>query len=559
MDPPPVVELRIFEGDAKNDVTFSYNVNFFLFATLETARPIAQGRVSAPQASIPVLTGMPVAGMAYLDRPNPAGYFIFPDLSVRHEGKYRLAFNLYEEVKEAKDADAESTNPHPDLSKEKDSKANAMAPTAHVHFRLEVKSEPFTVFSAKKFPGLAESTVLSRVVAEQGCRVRIRRDVRMRRRDNKGAKDYEDYEDDAVYARNDRFPTPDVYAQSPMPDRPRSVSHGSVDAPGSYTLEPQRRPSMQELGYYGQTPYQQPQPPTPVAPHGANNQYPSHLAFGSSSTTQYQAPQFPPSQPMAQPTPGYQQDAAGYHYQQSPHLRHVSAAQGYGYAPNQPYQQPHYAPPQLRQDGMEYKPLADYRRASVSYPQAYPSQSIGMYSQNDGGYSRPPSGEYSSYYNAHPPASAPRPPTPSATANHSLPPLKTLQPSLERKYEQPPPASVMPGPIGRPASSLGYEKTTTYPPAPQVAPPAPAPAPQVSGPVDNSTRSSKRAYGTVFNSAHMDKPLHSGARPSTVHQAPEADYDEDYDGLDFPDPTMMSYRRADGSLYRKKCPSPPSD
>jgi hypothetical protein len=101
-----------------------------------------------------------------------------------------------------------------------------MAPNAHVHFRLEVKSEPFTVFSAKKFPGLAESTVLSRVVAEQGCRVRIRRDVRMRRRDNKTGKEYEEFDDDGVYTRNSRFATPDGYTQTPMPDRPRPVSHG---------------------------------------------------------------------------------------------------------------------------------------------------------------------------------------------------------------------------------------------------------------------------------------------------------------------------------------------
>ena len=545
VDPPPVVELRIFEGDAKNDVTFSYNVNFFLFATLETARPIAQGRVSTPQTSLPVLTGMPVAGMAYLDRPNPAGYFIFPDLSVRHEGKYRLSFNLFEEVKEAKDADAEPAVGHPDHSTEKDGKVNSMAPNAHVHFRLEVKSEPFTVFSAKKFPGLAESTVLSRVVAEQGCRVRIRRDVRMRRRDNKSGKEYEDFDEDAGYTRNDRFATPDVYNQTPMPDRPRSVSHGSIDAPGSYTMEPQRRPSMQELAYYAQAPYQQPPQPTPVAPQSVNNAYPTHLAFGSSSNAQYQTPQFPPSQSMTQPAQAYSHDPAGYQYQASPHLRQASTAPGYGYGAGQQYQQPQYVQPQMRQDGMEYKPLSDYRRASVSYPQPYPSQSIGMYGQGDGGYGRPQSGDYT-YYNGQPQPSAARPPTPSASS-HSLPPLKNLQPSLERKYEQPLSASVMPGPIVGPPSNLSYDKTIAYAVNPQ------------STPIDPS-RSSKRSFGSVFNSAHMDKPLHGGMRPSSPQQAPETELDEDYDGsLDFPDHNVMSYRRADGSTYRKKCPSPPSE
>ncbi|KAI9877772.1 MAG: velvet protein [Pleopsidium flavum] len=550
VDPPPVVELRIYEGDAKSEVTFSYNANFFLFATLETARPIAQGRVSAPQTSIPVLTGMPVAGMAYLDRPNPAGYFIFPDLSVRHEGKYRLSFNLFEEVKEPKDADAEPAINHPDHSKDKDKKAGSMAPNSHVHWRLEVKSEPFTVFSAKKFPGLAESTVLSRVVAEQGCRVRIRRDVRMRRRDNKTGKDYEEYDEDGVYTRNDRYTTPDVYAQTPMPDRPRSVSHGSVDAPGSYTMEPQRRPSMQEMGYYGQAPFQQPQPPTPVAPPSAGNGYSSHLAFGSSSTAQYQTPQFPPSQTIVQAPQAYPQDSTSYHYQPSPHLRQVPTPQAYGYGSSQHYQQHQFAQPQVRQESMEYKPLADYRRASVSYPQSYPSQSISMYAQNDQAYARPASGEYT-YYNVHPQPSAPRPATPSAN-NHSLPPLKTLQTSLDMKFEQPSSASVMPGPIIGASSSPSYEcpqnKVLAYSAAPQ------------SAPVE-SMRSSKRSYGSVFNSTHMDKPLHSGMRPSTLHQAQDNELDDDsYHGTyDFPDANIMSYRRADGSTYRKKCPSPPSE
>lgn len=205
VDPPPIVELKIFEGeDEKNltDISFLMHANYFLFATLEQARPLAHGRVSAERSSPPVLTGTPVAGMVYLDRPNPAGYFIFPDLSVRHEGKYRLSFSLYEELKSAKDND-----------KLEDGSSPSPAAEPHVTHRLEVKSEPFHVYSAKKFPGLTESTTLSRLVAEQGCRVRIRRDVRMRRRDTKsGGKDWDDYEDDTAQARARLSATPDPSA-----------------------------------------------------------------------------------------------------------------------------------------------------------------------------------------------------------------------------------------------------------------------------------------------------------------------------------------------------------
>ncbi|KAI1943146.1 Mutant VeA1 protein [Ophidiomyces ophidiicola] len=193
VDPPPVVELRVHESDQnglnKTDITFAYNANFFLFTTLEWARPIAHGRVQGQSsATPPVLTGVPVAGVAYLDRPVQAGYFIFPDLSVRHEGYYRLNFSLYEEVKDPKDEDKDRGIRRPAFPATKP--CDPREPEEYIFFRLDVKTTPFTVYSAKKFPGLAESTMLSRTVAEQGCRVRIRRDVRMRRREAKGNKDF---------------------------------------------------------------------------------------------------------------------------------------------------------------------------------------------------------------------------------------------------------------------------------------------------------------------------------------------------------------------------------
>jgi len=141
VDPPPVVELRIFEGPSlqeAKDVTFLYNANFFLYATLEHARVIAHGRVQTPAVnSPPVLTGMPVSGMAYLDRPQEAGYFLFPDLSVRHEGRYRLQFNLFEQTKEDKDNDLHPT----------ESKRALEVPDSFDH-RGTIHSNEFVVYSA---------------------------------------------------------------------------------------------------------------------------------------------------------------------------------------------------------------------------------------------------------------------------------------------------------------------------------------------------------------------------------------------------------------------------
>ncbi|KXJ96948.1 velvet factor-domain-containing protein [Microdochium bolleyi] len=231
VDPPPVIQFRVFEGEdfnAARDITFDIHADFFAYTSLEQARPMASGRL---QAQPPVLSGLPVAGCSYLDRPHPAGYFIFPDLSVRHEGLYKLVFTLYELTKDPMNADVEG---------EENPMINEVGQAWFC--RMEVTSGDFTVYSAKKFPGLTESTNLSRTVAEQGCRVRIRRDVRMRRRDR------------------DRKPTgpgapdkaaEDNYGQPPRNEipadiRPRSDSIASMERSGPYGMDSQRRPSMMD-------------------------------------------------------------------------------------------------------------------------------------------------------------------------------------------------------------------------------------------------------------------------------------------------------------------------
>ncbi|OAA70473.1 red and blue light sensing protein [Cordyceps fumosorosea ARSEF 2679] len=223
VDPPPVVELRIIEGpsvETGKDITFDYNANFFLYASLEQARPMAHGRVQTPATlNPPILTGVPASGMAYLDRPNEAGYFIFPDLSVRHEGYFRLSFSLFETTKEEKDFDLEP--------------ASDMPPG--VDWRMEIKTKPFNVFSAKKFPGLMESTTLSKIVADQGCRVRIRRDVRMRKRDAKPAASSDSREE--AY----RKPAPVPSKNNNSNPRHRSISNASEHRPHTPSFLWQRR------------------------------------------------------------------------------------------------------------------------------------------------------------------------------------------------------------------------------------------------------------------------------------------------------------------------------
>ncbi|KAI2625454.1 velvet factor-domain-containing protein [Xylaria nigripes] len=309
VDPPPVVILRVLEGEtfeSARDITFDYNVDFFCYASLEHARPMAHGRVQTPAAtSPPVLTGFPVSGCCYLDRPDPAGYFLFPDLSVRHEGRYRLVFSLYELMKNEGDLDRDAPEAEP---------GNPRLPTDACH-RMDLRSADFTVYSAKKFPGLTESTALSRAVAEQGCRVRIRRDVRMRRRDantkpssnDEYAKNVED-----EYTKRRGTQTPDDY-------RARSVSNSSIDR--SSFADPSRRPSSVDYAAAPHPPTFQSSKPSaamlnfggqaasgfaqPFGPIGVSNPQSTPVSPAQSVFPPAQGVNLPPPSPSYSPSPAY--------------------------------------------------------------------------------------------------------------------------------------------------------------------------------------------------------------------------------------------------------------
>lgn len=554
VDPPPIVELKIFEGDEghERDVTFSGTANYFLFSTLEQARTIAPGRGGQAQNQLTVLTGTPVAGMVYLDRPSPAGYFIFPDLSVRHEGKYRLSFSLYEEIKDAKDEDKDSDP----------SKPNG-AGDAHVTHRLEVKSVPFTVYSAKKFPGLSESTALSRMVAEQGCRVRIRRDVRMRRRETKGGKDWDGYEDETAEARARMSATPDSAAYQAAPhgygdpiSRPRSASNASHHSSAQPVVS--RRTSMQEMqqGYY-----QHSHGAAPHTPQGSFTH--SSSPYGPSPGQQYSpAPYVQQPSTMQPPPPQFSQPT--YHALPPPHS--AAPPQGYyGYGTAPPPPRSHMPPLQYGPAPPTYEPMGsqrisvdysaqvspmDHRRPSAQLhippPPLPPTAASSQY-----GYQPAPATSYQhshessigsmSGYGSRPaPAEPPvrtsgisTPLSARPSFNDKLPSINTQLPSISSKYLEPAsPASAM--------APQGYSSSAQTP-------------------VD----SHKRGFGQVFNDSHLNNPLRQGARPSdATSYGPSSssgymaatDVDDDDAEPDFDIRRQMVYRRANGRQIARQLP-----
>jgi hypothetical protein len=86
-------------------------------------------------------------------------FYIFPDLSIRVEGRYRLKFDLLRVV----------LPPGP------------LALAGRNHVAAEVLSDVFVVYAAKKFPGMMQSTELTKAIARQGIKISVRGEPRGRR------------------------------------------------------------------------------------------------------------------------------------------------------------------------------------------------------------------------------------------------------------------------------------------------------------------------------------------------------------------------------------------
>ncbi|KIJ41917.1 hypothetical protein M422DRAFT_171624, partial [Sphaerobolus stellatus SS14] len=167
IDPPPIVQLRVVthNGTAQtpapptggNGQSYLQNPYYFMFASLaspdtdEELHLLKDGKTRCT-------TGSVVSSLYHLkDSENggqDAGFFVFPDLSVRTEGSYRLKLTLFEVI----------------------------GSSGQVHHCKSIFSKPFYVYTAKKFPGMEESTNLSCSLADQGIKIRIRKDIRVRKR-----------------------------------------------------------------------------------------------------------------------------------------------------------------------------------------------------------------------------------------------------------------------------------------------------------------------------------------------------------------------------------------
>ncbi|KAJ2079478.1 hypothetical protein H4R24_003746 [Coemansia sp. RSA 988] len=204
LDPPPVVRLRVRDEDGRfmqsDDVAiWKFVVSATLWApcsdndrsvvinpnTLPSSAPVYQSSSSTSSAaaasssvmslSEPVkvrnLVGTTVSNAYLLKDHNDQLniFFIFHDLSVRTEGRFRLKFQF-------------TIIP------------SAEEPRAFVE--SVAWSSVFEIFSAKTFPGMTDSTHLSKAFASQGIKITIRKNSRSRAYHSRPGDDPDRDEDD---------------------------------------------------------------------------------------------------------------------------------------------------------------------------------------------------------------------------------------------------------------------------------------------------------------------------------------------------------------------------
>ncbi|KAM7188624.1 Velvet factor domain containing protein [Naviculisporaceae sp. PSN 640] len=227
LDPPPIVQLCCRREGVKNYLQSPYLI---LTARLikahgkedspsspeDSVAPSSLSHNNNPEPRENDLVGTVVSSLYSLkDTDNTqGGFFVFGDLSVRKEGTYRLEFILYELRLQDKEC-----------------------------WQLtRTTSEPFVVYAHKLFPGIEESTFLTRSFSDQGVRLRLRKDSRSittRKRNSSVANQMDHYRHQQAQAHHAQ------HQYSSIPE------HGTPDlSPGSHS-HLRRTGSMPEAGLGG--------------------------------------------------------------------------------------------------------------------------------------------------------------------------------------------------------------------------------------------------------------------------------------------------------------------
>ena len=163
IDPPPIIELVARDpvtGDQEYE-SDSYTTLHCVLIDAKTGEDQSQIPAARPDmASAQRLMGNAVASpcVANDERGVRGSFFVFPDLSCRSPGQYKLLFRLLK------------INPH------------EMMTTTKNRIRARIESDAFEVFTAKEFPGMRASSPLLRALRAQGLNVGVKKGSEASRR-----------------------------------------------------------------------------------------------------------------------------------------------------------------------------------------------------------------------------------------------------------------------------------------------------------------------------------------------------------------------------------------
>ncbi|OCB90148.1 hypothetical protein A7U60_g2609 [Sanghuangporus baumii] len=454
---------RMFFHPAHYNQSFLQNPYYFMYASLanpdrdEELHLLKDGKTRCT-------TGSVVSSLYHLKDPEAdsegrtgrdAGFFVFPDLSVRTEGTYRLKLTLFEVI------------------------------GANVHHCKSIFSAPFYVYTAKKFPGMEESTNLSCALADQGIKIRIRKDVRVRKRTMDPNWFQPVQRDDASDASEDEA------ASARDPKRQRNEG-GGVPPPPPPAAVPPPPASAPPGGTWGAiNPIPPgPAPPPPPPPAGPDaSPYDTRSSFSAGSA--------PAPTATGAPTPAATAGAVHPEYPPQPH-QHAPYmppppppggmyAGAYGWGP--------VPPPPPHAQGYGAYPGYDHHRAQ---PYGAPAMHYGA--------PPPPYAYYDQHGQyGHPPPAAPQP--------------QPQAPQQSPQNESPRSAGATSNTSTGQAAQQGRGGKDPYPPPP---PSAPAMIPSYSGQDYGYGRPPPPPPASVHSTPTQGRPYHTSPGPAAPPQSAPA-------------------------------------
>ncbi|KAG0200148.1 hypothetical protein BGX28_006700 [Mortierella sp. GBA30] len=275
IDPPPIVQIKLADPSSDRNKDYLQSPYLFMCCNLVHADD-PSGEIVAPAHR--ALAGTVVSSLNRLkDVDNSdGGFFVFGDMSVRIEGRFCLRFTLFELIE---------------------------GQVVHV---MTSTSNPMTVFSSKMFPGMSESTFLSRSFSDQGVRIRIRKDHHV--------KPKKPLSSDAIDGSNMHSPPSSCY----------EAEHSDNDIDVQPSLK-RSRPSIQSHG--SESSYA-----SPGTRHVAIAARPKHMHGGCSPSESMD--RTPPSSPH----PFHSLDTNPSRHHQSPYVHEEASRRPDSHAmPRQPY------------------------------------------------------------------------------------------------------------------------------------------------------------------------------------------------------------------------------